>query len=242
MSDREAFCEACLRAISEDSDGGIGTLSEKLVHKTVKLFIEPRRECHEVEYLGSVVDVLNESGVYEIQTGGFSPLVGKIKRIIDSTPVTLVKPVVAKKRILRLDEVSKEVVSFGREIKYKNIFDFSFELYKIRELVGKSGFTLRLVSIFCEEERLEFKGGKKRERRGCLIPKELCGIIDLRTPEDYLALLPLELGERFSADEFRKAAHSRSRYSYYFLRLLCDLGLLIRERGASRAYIYSRNL
>ena len=75
MSECDAFLLARERALSEESDGGIGTLSEKLIHKTLKLFIEPRSELHEVPYMDSVVDVLNEQGVYEIQTGGFAPLV-----------------------------------------------------------------------------------------------------------------------------------------------------------------------
>ena len=40
--------------------------------------------------------------------------------------------------------------------------------------------------------------------------------------------------------KFKKSVKSRSRYAYYYLRLLVDLGLMTREKHGAK-YLYSRN-
>ena len=63
------FFDAKIRLLSESgADGGIGRLAEKSLHKVLKSYIEPDETFHEREHLGSVADVMNNDGIYEIQT------------------------------------------------------------------------------------------------------------------------------------------------------------------------------
>ncbi len=244
MIDRTAFNVARARALAENGEGyaGIGRLSEKTLHRTLKLYFEPDGQKHEIEFLGSVADIKNEGGIVEIQRAAFSYLTPKLNRFLPHCPVTVVHPIVAKKRVKRLDPESGEISFSGRTVKGKTVFDSALEIYKIREFIGREGFTLVLLLLDCDEYRIPDKSsrrGRGGERRLEAIPNEIIAEYVLKSPTDYLTLMPEGLSDSFTEAEFRVAAKSRSRYAYYYLRLLVDLKLLNRERDG-RKYIYSR--
>ena len=75
-NDEAGFFRACIAADAETvhASGGIGTLSEKKMHSVIKYFIEPDASKHESRVGNSIVDVKNESGVFEVQTASFNVL------------------------------------------------------------------------------------------------------------------------------------------------------------------------
>ncbi len=244
MIDNFAFNKARARALAENGEGylGIGRLSEKTMHRMLKLYYEPNESNHEIELFGSVADIKNESGIVEIQRAAFNNLPQKLNRFLPHYPVTVVHPITAKKRVKRLDPETGEISFSGRTVKGKTVFDSAYEIYKIRDFIGREGFTLVILLLDCDEYKIPDKSarrGRGGERRLEAIPTEIIAEYVLKSPSDYLSLLPDTLGEAFSEQDFRKTVKSRSRYAYYYLRLLVDLGLLTRERDG-RKYIYSR--
>ncbi|MBQ8371505.1 MAG: hypothetical protein IJX38_02310 [Clostridia bacterium] len=243
MTDRERFKAAAMRVIAEESAPlGIGTLAEKLVHKTLKLYFEPRVENHEVEYLGSVADIMGDEGIIEIQRAAYARLLPKLKKFLPSAPVTVVYPVVGRKRLRWLDPESGEISSTGRHIRGKTLYDTAFELMKISELIGNERLRVLIVFLECDEYRLlNGRGEKKKIKAGKIdmIPTDLLDIIELKERDDYRIFLPEDIGEEFTARQFYRVCPSRSRYSYYSLRLLCEVGLLTREK-VGKEYIYKK--
>ncbi len=241
MPDREAFKRAAMTAIAESrGEGGIGTLSEKVMHRTLKLYYEPDASCHEIECKGSVADILNREGIIEIQRASLSYLRPKLKRFLPEYRVTVVHPIVAVKRVKWLDETTGEITSSGRWVSGKRIYDVAFELFKLAELLTDPNLEIRLPLLECDEYRTrEQRRGRIRSSRLEAIPTDIIDEIVLARPRDYLVFLPDSLGDSFTAAEFNRAIKSRSRYSYYSLRLLCELGLLTRERKG-RGFVYSR--
>ena len=61
-----------LRAIAaaetECKESSIGRLGEKMLHRTLKYYLEPDRSYHEVDLLGSVADIKRGDRIIEIQT------------------------------------------------------------------------------------------------------------------------------------------------------------------------------
>lgn len=242
---KEAFTRARIRALEENGEGyqGIGRLSEKTMHRMLKLYYEPDESCHEIECFGSVADVKNENGIIEIQRASLAYLIPKLERFLPHSPVTVVHPIVAKKRVKHLNPETGEITSTGRTVKGKTPFDSAFELYKIKKFIGNEGFTLILLLLDCDEYKIpnpKARRGRGGEQRLESIPTDLIAEYIFRAPTDYLALLPDDLADGFTAEEFRKKVKSRSRYAYYYLRLLVDLGLMTREKQGAK-YLYSRN-
>ncbi len=243
MIDRERFKAAAARVIAEQSAPfGIGTLAEKLVHKTLKLYFEPNTDNHEVEYLGSVADIMSDEGIIEVQRAAYSRLLPKLKKFLPHVPVTVVYPLVARKRLRWLDPDSGEVSTSGRYARAKTIYDTAYELMKISTLIVNAGLRVLIVHLECDEYRmLNGRGEKRKIKAGKIdmIPTDLLDITELRKADDYKVFLPAEMGESFTAKQFLSVCPSRSRYSYYSLRLLLELGLLEREKD-TKEYIYRK--
>lgn len=103
-----------LRRIAADAEtvhasGGIGTLSEKKMHSVIKYFIEPDASKHESRVGNSIVDVKNESGVFEVQTASFNVLRKKLPSLLISNCVTVVHPIPFEKHIVKLNAVTGEI-------------------------------------------------------------------------------------------------------------------------------------
>ena len=242
--DKEKFTRARIRALEENGEGyqGIGRLSEKTMHRMLKLCYEPDESLHEIECFGSVADVKNDGGIIEIQRASLAYLIPKLERFLPHSPVTVVHPIVAKKRVRRLDTETGEITSSGRTVKGKTVFDSAFEIYKIRKFIGNEGFTLILLLLDCDEYKVHdprARRGRGGDHRVECIPTDVIAEYILCDPTDYLALLPDDLADGFTAEEFKKSVKSRSRYAYYYLRLLVDLGLMTREKQGAK-YLYSR--
>ncbi|MBR5448466.1 MAG: hypothetical protein IKV43_00620 [Clostridia bacterium] len=242
--DKEKFTRARIRALEENGEGyqGIGRLSEKTMHRMLKLYYEPDESLHEIECFGSVADVKNDGGIIEIQRASLAYLIPKLERFLPHSPVTVVHPIVAKKRVRRLNTETGEITSSGRTVKGKTVFDSAFEIYKIRKFIGNEGFTLILLLLDCDEYKVHdprARRGRGGDHRVECIPTDVIAEYILCDPTDYLALLPDDLADGFTAEEFKKSVKSRSRYAYYYLRLLVDLGLMTREKQGAK-YLYSR--
>ena len=75
MSGRERFAAARLRVLSEEKTrGGIGTLSEKLLHKILKFYVDNDQSHHEIPVFGKVADVFDGNEIFEVQTRAFERL------------------------------------------------------------------------------------------------------------------------------------------------------------------------
>lgn len=242
--DNEAFLTAL--QIAKDgvaASGGIGTLSEKLLHKTLKLYFEPDENNHEIEYLGSVADVKSPGGIIEIQTRSFDKLLPKLKKFLPELPVTVVHPIIKEKSIAWLNKETGECENPRKSTRRGLPSDALFELSKIREVLRDKNLRVLLVFINATEYRM-LDGWDANKKRGATklerIPTELVEIISLESISDYVRLIPEALKEEFYAKDFDRAARLRGRRASFSLKLLLELGLLTREKGSGRAYLYRR--
>ena len=244
--DNEAFLTAL--QIAKDgvsSSGGIGTLSEKLLHKTLKLYFAPDENNHEIEYLGSVADVKSPDGIIEIQTRCFDKLLPKLKKFLPELPVTVVHPIIKEKSIAWLNKETGECENPRKSTRRGLPSDALFELSKIRDVLFNKNLTVILVFINATEYRMldgwdtEHKRGATRLER---IPTELVDIVRLKSSSDYVKLLPQGLSEEFYAKDFYRAARLRGRRASFSLKLLLDIGVVTRQKGEGRAYLYKRVL
>ena len=244
MIDSLALSAARLAVMSEQSEGngGVGTLSEKLLHKIIKYCIEPDPSMHEIPLLGSIADVKNGEGIFEVQTRSFDRLVPKLSKFLPEHRVTVIYPIVAEKTIRYVDKTDGSVGEPKRSPKHPTVHDAAGEIRKISRFIGNGNLAVVLLFLAAEEYRLldgwdetRKKGATKLER----FPTEVISEICLKNVADYKILLPDSLPEEFSAAEYGRLIKRKGRAGYHPLRLLLDLGILNRERRG-RAYIYKR--
>ena len=237
---KSRLAEAYERARTS-SECGIGTLSEKLIHKTLKYYLESNDELHEVKYEGFVADIMKDGDITEIQSASFQYLKRKLDAFLPSARVTLVCPIQNLKYVttLFLDGSSER----KKSPRHKGLSDVAIELYKIKEFLGKEGFTVKLLFLEIEGERVELPSKKRpRYKKGIAYPTDVLKEITLNEISDYRIFLPDGLAERFLAKEYYKAIGARAKFSYYALKLCEYLGFISAAGKKGNAIIYERNL
>lgn len=246
MTEREElrFLAAVDLARGEPISEGFNVYNEGLIHKAVKLYIEPDTERHEVHLPHAVADILTGGTVYEVQTGSPIPLIPKIRALLDEYKVTLVLPFRALTHHVWLDPDNGEATVPKRiNARPKPIHTVARSLYAVRELIAHPGFSVRILPLAVDEVRLLDGYGKDRRRRATLTsrtPTRLLDDVELLSPCDYKIFVPDTLGDEFTAPEFLRRIGSRSRYDRIALSLLTYLGLIERTGKRGNAYIYRR--
>ena len=222
---------------------GIGALSERSLHKILKLYIEPDTGKHEVPYMGSIVDIKCEDMIYEVQTKAYERLVPKLRRILPTSPVTVVCPLAAEKYMRWLDFETGEMTERRKSPKRENVYDAFRMLFGIREIITHPNLTVRLVHMQVEDFRA-LDGWDKSRKRGSnrieRIPTRIISEEELSSTDDYISRLPPTLPVQFTASELSKAIKRTSRYTFYVLKLLVAVGAVYEIGKRGRATLYAK--
>ena len=222
---------------------GVGVLGEKLVHLTLKYYIEPLEICHEIPVGGFVADIKNAGGVVEIQTGGLSSMRRKLCLFMDLCPVTVVYPAVMRKYISWIDPGTGECSKPRKAPKESGASDALKELYGLRDMLGSGGgrLTVRVMFLDAVEYRTPSKNGGhgRGSRRAERFPLRLRGEVTLKGPRDYRALTPEGLTENFTIAEYAKAAGISKFAASLCAGTLTAAGAIARTGKKGRAFAYS---
>lgn len=218
---------------------GIGTLSEGGVHRSLKYYIEPDDSRHEIDVMGSVADIKNELGIFEIQTRSFENLVPKLEKFLRDHRVTVVVPLALEKTVSSVDRDSGTVSVTRKSPKHERPSGLCRELYKIKDFLLCENFSLRIISLDVSEYRETHKG-----RRGKIIdrvPNAVISDIELKTPDDYARIfLPDTLPQHFTAKDYSAAIGVNGRISHYGIKLMTYMGRAELSGKIKNAFVYKR--
>lgn len=243
MIDKFGFDKARLAVLGETyENGGIGTYSEKTLHRILKLYFEENEEFHEVKFLGSIADIKNEERIYEIQTRAFGRLVPKLEKFLKEAPVTVVYPLPYEKYIRWIDRETGEISERKKSPKKSTVFDAFYELYNIREFLSDENLTIKLVFLNVDEFR--YRGGKVigRERKSVRaerIPVSIERIVDLSKKDDYKIFIPENLKTPFTANSFNQSIGKRFKYGYSGIQILKSVGIVTEGEKIGRKTVYN---
>lgn len=224
--------------------GGIGTLGEKILHATVKNYIEPDHSRHEIKLRSFVVDVFSDGHIYEIQTRQFGKLRSKLEAFLPEYPVTIVYPIPARKWLLWIDPDSGEISKPRLSPKKGSHHDIYRELYRIKPFLSHPNLSIHILFIDLEEYRLlngwsdDRKKGSWRNDR---IPKNLVSEFLIDGPQDYRKLIPDGLPESFTSGDFSKASKISKPSSQIALNILVSLNVVRLSGKKGRLNLYNIN-
>ena len=238
------FNEACARVRQGDiRPGGIGILAEKPLHATLQWWVDDNPDHHEVTLpCGKVADVFDGERVYEIQTGGFSPLRKKLEALLDTYPVTVVHPIPRRKYLSWIDPETGATTVPRKSPKVGTFTQGAPQLVYLLPLLDHPHLTIRFLLMDVEEQRLADgwgNGGKRGSHRAVMLPLTLEGTLTLTCADDYAALLPAGLPAEFTAAQFGKAAKLQGRKLSAALKVLLNRGTLTRK-SEGKGYLYTR--
>lgn len=172
-----------------------------------ELYAGRAARCEEVVD-GYRIDAIRRGRLIEIQQSSLSALRDKVRTLVASHRVVVVKPLLARKVIVRVDPRTGEVVSRRCSPNHESIWNLFEELVHFTNVFPHPRLTLEVVLVDIEEERIDRE--RRRWNKGAfrVVDRQLTAVGEkyvLRTPRDLRRLLPATLPREFTTEDLARA-------------------------------------
>ncbi len=229
-----------------DPKNGIGTLGERCLHSIIKNYYEMDKSKQEVKVGSFVADILNDSGIIEIQTNNFHSLGKKLEAYLSEYKVTVVYPVSHEKHIVWIDPISGEVLKRNKSPKKGTGTDFLYEASKIRNFLTHENLKFEILLIDMDEYRLLNgwgNGGKRGSIRCDRKPLLLKSVISIESVSDLSKLLPDDFpDDEFLFRDFVRVMKMREKTARYSMNTLLEYGAVEIVRKDKKSNIYRKTI
>ena len=175
---------------------------ETSLHRQLKEHYAADATLREVSLAGYRIDAIQGKRLIEIQHGSLAAIRDKIAVLLGTHSVTVVKPIVATKQLVKLDKQGGIEVSRRLSPKRRGVLDLFEELVYFTRVFPHKRLTLEVVLVEVEELRYPGHGRRRRRRENDfqIADQRLLGIVEthrFRTLGDLRRLLPAELPTTF---------------------------------------------
>lgn len=227
----------------QQATAGIGRLSEKTLHSVLKYYFEPNEEKQEVKIQNFYADILNETGIIEIQTQGFDKLRKKLELFLTLGSVTVIYPIARTKWLSWVDQETGEVSERRKSPKTGRSYDAFRELYKIKPLLAHPNLRIGIVLLEIQEYRYLNGWSRDKKKGSSRCDRVPLGIVDelyFDTAESYSAMVPDLLASDFTSKDYRSATKLTQGGAQKALHVLHHIGALKRTGKIGNSYTYDR--
>ncbi|MBX3425672.1 MAG: hypothetical protein KF688_08340 [Pirellulales bacterium] len=138
---------------------------ETSLHRQLKALYVADATLHEVVLGDYRIDAVRGKELIEVQHGSLAAIRDKIRRLLDSHRVRVVKPIVARKTLVKLPAPGAEPTSRRKSPKRGTLLDLFDELVYFTRVFPHPRLTLEVVLVEVEELRYPGRGKRRRRRR-----------------------------------------------------------------------------
>ncbi|MGD9720606.1 MAG: hypothetical protein AB7O59_16615 [Pirellulales bacterium] len=183
---------------------------ETSLHRALKQRYAGAHARTEVRLDGYRIDAVCDNLLVEIQHGSLAAIRDKVRRLLERHRVLVVKPIVARKTLVKLAAADGPVVSSRTSPKRGQLLDIFEELVYFTRVFPHPRLTLEVVLVEVEERRYPGHGRRRRWRRNDFVVGDqlLSAVGDrlrLRRAADLLRLLPADLPAPFHTGDLARA-------------------------------------
>jgi hypothetical protein len=176
-------------------------MTEYSLHSEIKHWYKAPEDKLETKVDNFIIDVLRDKHLIEIQTGNFSAIKNKLKKLLqNNNQVKLVYPIAKLKWIVHVTD-SGEFVRRRKSPKNGKLSDLFYELVHAPSLIRDKNFSLEVLLIEEEEVRCNDGRGSWRRRGVSVKDRKLLNVFDriiFEDSQDFLKFLPPELDGLFT--------------------------------------------
>jgi len=218
---------------------------ETTLHRQLKGVYCADPEQHEVVVDGYRIDAIADGRLIEIQQAGLAAIRPKIATLLKSYDVTVVKPLVARKVLVKRTRKGGKVQSTRTSPKHATFFDLFDELVNFVTVFPHRRLSLHILLTEQEEHRTVTGKRRRRDKGYRVEDRRLVSIVDrleLRSRSDLRLLLPDDLPQPFTtADIAQHAGVPRwlAQKAAYCLRMT-GTSQLVGKSGNTLLYQWSR--
>lgn len=184
----------------EYEEKGINTQNEKSLHADLKKWYGSPGDRFEAKVEGSIVDIVRDGLLIEIQTRNFLALSKKLSRLCKNHKVRLVYPVPREKYIVYTDEHGS-IIKRRKSPKSGRLLDVFNELVSIPELAANENLSIEVLLVDVEETRCQDGRGSWRRKGNSIVDRRLMGVADTMrfdSLEDFKGIIPHGIEQPFS--------------------------------------------
>ncbi len=163
------------------------------------------------------IDAVRDGRLIEIQHGSLAAIRDKIRRLLESHEVLLVKPIVARKLLVRQEDREGAAISRRSSPKRGTLVDIFDELVYFTRVFPHPNLTLEVVLVEIEEWRYPGHGRRRRWRRGdhVVADQKLLAVGERRrlsTAADLVGLLGVKLPRAFHTGHLAERWESAAKW------------------------------
>lgn len=181
---------------------------ESTLHRQLKEHYAADAALREVTLDGYRIDAVVDGRLIEVQSAPLGAIRDKVLRLLESHDVLVVKPLAARKQLIRYQRRGGRVASIRQSPRKETVYDLFLELVNFVTVFPHPRLTLEVVLTEQEEHRVPAAKRWRRSKGFRVEDRRLVGIREthsFRTTDDVLALLPPTLDCGFSTADLAKA-------------------------------------
>lgn len=218
---------------------------ESSLHRQLKHHYADADSELEVTVDGYRIDVVRGDVLIEIQHASLASIRDKLQVLLEDHPVKLVKPIVARKRIIKLTRKGGKVVSQRWSPKRGTILNLFDELIYFTNVFPHRRLTLVVPLVEVEERRYPGHGRKRwrRENDFQIEDQHLVSVQSehtFRTCSDLLKLLPAKLPRPFHTGHLAEGLGVQRWIAQRAAYCLREMGALTIVGKQGNAHLYQR--
>jgi len=180
---------------------------ETALHRELKEFYCDDAKAREVQVQGYRVDALVDGAVIEIQQASLAALRRKVKVLLTTHPVVVVKPLSALKTIIRLKRRNGPIASKRTSPQHATVYDVFHELVHFVDVFPHPRLTLDVLLTEQEETRIPKPKRWFRAKDYTVSSRRLVAIRSrhrFQTAAELGSLLPEGLETRFTTADIAR--------------------------------------
>jgi hypothetical protein len=190
------------------------------------------------------IDAVHRGRLIEIQQASLGALRDKVRTLLETHEVMVVKPLAARKLLIRKARVGGAVLSTRYSPRHETIADLFSDLVHFVGVFPHPRLTLEVVLTVQEEHRVPVRKRRFRGPDFRVIDRFLVGIegrVTLKDRSDLAQLLPTSLAESFSTEEIAREADMPRWLAQKMAYCLRKTGALETVGKRGNAWLYRRN-
>ncbi len=178
-------------------------MAETSLHRELKEIYAGEDAQTEVALDGFRIDAVADGRLIEVQHGSLGAIQAKIRKLVKKNEVVVVKPIIHRKRLVKLESQGGQQISSRRSPKRGKLLDIFSELVHFTNAFPHPNLTIEVALV--EVDELRYPGhGRRRRRRADDFQIEDVRLVEIlqtdrfQTAEDLLRLFPALPDEPFN--------------------------------------------
>ena len=189
------------------------------------------------------IDVVRDKLLVEVQHGGLSAIRDKIRKLCNEHDVLVVKPIVVRKRLVKLTKRNGEIVSRRWSPKRGVVGDIFHDLVHFTRAFPHKRLRLQALMVEVEELRYPGHGRRRRWRKNDFVVQdqqlvEILDMVEFRNAYDLWKIIPGRLPKEFDTAELAKAMETKRWIAQRAAYAMREMGAIEEtgKRGNARLY------